>query len=71
MGDVNTNYAISNNTLPAYNLLDAGFAYRFKKRLFWFNWALALQVNNITNTYYENIAFYPMPGGNINFSITI
>jgi iron complex outermembrane receptor protein len=71
VGQVYTNYASLNNTLPAYNLFDVGAAYTFKKPLFWFRWTLALNINNITNAYYENIAYFPMPGINFNFSINI
>jgi iron complex outermembrane receptor protein len=70
VGQVYTTYASANNTLPAYNLFDVGAAYAFEKPLFWFQWSLALNVNNITNTYYENIAYFPMPGTNFNLSVT-
>lgn len=69
IGQVNTNYASTNNTLPAYHLLDVGAAYRLAKPLFWMNWSLALNINNITNTYYENIAYFPMPGINMNLTL--
>ena len=70
VGQVYTNYASTNNTLRAYNLFDAGAAYKFKRPLFWFNWSMAININNLTNTYYENIAYFPMPGANFNLSIT-
>jgi iron complex outermembrane receptor protein len=68
VGEVFTHYGTVGNTLPAYNLIDVGLAHPLKNR--WITCIIGLNVNNITNTYYENISFFPMPGVNFQISIT-
>jgi vitamin B12 transporter len=67
VGEVSTNYSESGHPLEAYNLFNIGIGYAFnvKKSTL----SIQLAANNLTNTYYENIAFYPMPGRNYSLNL--
>jgi outer membrane cobalamin receptor len=68
VGEVSTNYSATGHPLAAYTLLNAGLGYAFAIR----KSALSLRffANNLANIYYENIAFYPMPGRNYSIKFT-
>lgn len=67
VGEVYTLYTSSNNTLVSYHLLDVSLskAFSLKRLLF----TLIAAANNITDTQYQNISYFPMPG--INYSLTL
>ena len=67
VGEVYTLYTTANNTLNAYTLLDASLSKSLTVRHM--DFTLIAAVNNLTNTSYQNISYFPMPG--INYSLTL
>ena len=64
-GEVYTNSRV----LDAYQVGNVGLTYRIKTEHIG-TYKLGLIVNNIFNTYYENVALRPMPNRNFNFNLT-
>ena len=58
------------NLLQPWNTNDVSFSYSFGKT-FSTNYKIILEANNIFNTQYEMIKYYPMPGFNYRISLNI
>jgi len=63
-------FTVSRDELPFYNLGNLGFAYNFNSKGK-INYEVDFRVNNIYNTYYENVALRPMPNRNFSIQTTI
>lgn len=63
-------FTVSRDILPFYNVGNLGFSFKLKPKSNT-NYVLDLRVNNIYNTYYENVALRPMPNRNFTIQITI
>jgi len=61
---------IIGDVLKAYNVSNAGIGYKFK-HLKNIDYSLNFKVNNLMNTYYENVALRPMPNRNYNLQLTL
>lgn len=68
-GVVSSSYAASNNTLPGFGILNAKFGYTIQAKSA--RYLLLLGLNNIFDTYYETIAYFPMPGKNIALTLKL
>ena len=67
VGEVYTIYLSSNNTLDPYHLLDVSVTKTLTVRSL--QVTLIAAANNTTNTQYQNISYFPMPG--TNYSLTL
>lgn len=63
-------FTISRDELPFYNIGNLGIVYNFNPKGKT-NYNLVFTVNNIYNTYYENVALRPMPNRNFQIQTTI
>lgn len=61
---------IIGDILKAYKVSNAGIGYKFK-HLKKIDYSLSFKVNNLLNTYYENVALRPMPNRNYNLQLTL
>ncbi|OUS01895.1 TonB-dependent receptor [Flavobacteriales bacterium 33_180_T64] len=66
----NGEVAIIGNTLDGFDVGNFGFAYTFNtnKEI---SYIADFRINNIYNTYYENVALRPMPNRNFNIKLTL
>lgn len=55
-----------NTAIQSYFVMNTGVSATFKK-----NYTLGFKVNNITNTFYKTVAFYPLPKRNYSLYISI
>lgn len=62
--------SIIGGELEGYALANVGGTYHFKTQGKW-NYGIGFTVNNLFNTYYENIALRPMPNRNIQTRILV
>ena len=65
-GEVN----IIGNTLKEFQVANIGLSYNFKSNSK-LDYTVDLNINNIYNTYYENVALRPMPNRNLNMRLTL
>jgi iron complex outermembrane receptor protein len=63
-------FTLSSDSLPFYNVGNIGVAYKLNTQGS-INYLLELRVNNIYNSYYENVALRPMPNRNFQIQTTI
>lgn len=66
----NGEVSIIGNTLDGFDVGNLGFSYTFntKQKV---QYIADLKINNIYNSYYENVALRPMPSRNFNINLTL
>ncbi|EDP70194.1 outer membrane protein, TonB-dependent receptor [Flavobacteriales bacterium ALC-1] len=61
---------IIGNTLDGFDVANLGVSYTFKSKKK-MSYITGFRINNIYNTYYENVALRPMPNRNFNIKLTL